>query len=133
LERGLAAHWLRASPPPLPRLPLVCGSAPCARQTYGAVHRSVAVAHRVRSHMRYRTKKAPVCAGAFFIEAARRSAAQLLRQQLLQLALIHSKLADTVGKLVGGHGVFVVAPAELRFGDWLGSRLSRTVVIECAL
>jgi hypothetical protein len=28
----------------------LCGSAPCARQTYGAVHRSVAVAHRVRSH-----------------------------------------------------------------------------------
>jgi hypothetical protein len=27
-----------------------CGSAPCARQTYGAVHPSVAVAHRVRSH-----------------------------------------------------------------------------------
>jgi len=28
----------------------LCGSAPCARQTYGAVHPSVAVAHRVRSH-----------------------------------------------------------------------------------
>ena len=28
----------------------LCGSAPGARQTYGAIHRGVAVAHRVRSH-----------------------------------------------------------------------------------
>ena len=33
-----------------PPLSFFCGSAPCARQTYGAIHRSAAVAHRVRSH-----------------------------------------------------------------------------------
>jgi hypothetical protein len=47
LKPGLAAHRLwRASL----ACRLVCGSAPCARQTYGAVRRGVAVAHRVRSH-----------------------------------------------------------------------------------
>ena len=30
--------------------PAICGSAPCARQTYGAVHPGGTVAHRVRSH-----------------------------------------------------------------------------------
>ncbi|GAB2810077.1 hypothetical protein GCM10027021_38540 [Dyella kyungheensis] len=36
-----------------------CGSAPCARQAYGAIHPNVAVAHRVRSHRRARRQFKP--------------------------------------------------------------------------
>ena len=41
----------------------LCGSAPCARQTYGAVHRSMAVAHRVRSHRPARVVRAALIEG----------------------------------------------------------------------
>jgi len=42
--------------------PALCGSAPCARQTYGAVHHSVAVAHRVRSHRQAKREARHECA-----------------------------------------------------------------------
>src|ERR1700761_8697285 len=57
---------------------------------------------------------------------------QLRRQQLFQLALINSKLANTFGQLVCRHRVFVMAPTEIVLADLRRACFAFAVVVKLA-